>query len=168
MKTDSIAEKQNKQGGDGQEALCALPTAALWVLLARGFTGAAVGIWLGGQNKLSFGRLGRGAVNMGFAILSPCTETQLRVLYEPVPVGFHFGYCYRACVSLAQTAMQQKPTAISFFPTYFLRRDRINRCSERTRSRETSPGCCDITNPEDNCFQWGTLAPLGMTAFTKK
>ena len=64
------------------------------------------------------GRLGRGAVNNGSAILSARSETQLSVLYKPAPVWFHCGFCTRWCVSLAQTAMQQKPMAISFYPTY--------------------------------------------------
>ena len=52
------------------------------------------------------------------AIPSACSETQLRVRYEPTPVGFHFGCFYHKRTSLAQTAMQQKPTAIPFYPTY--------------------------------------------------
>ena len=56
---------------------------------------------------------------MGSAFLSAGSETQLRVLYEPTPVGFHFGCSYRECVSVAQTAMQQRPAAIPFYPTYW-------------------------------------------------
>ena len=65
---------------------------------------------------------------MGSAFLSVCSETQLRVLYKPARVGFHCGCCTRECVSPAQTAMQHKPMAISFYPTYLWRYDRINRC----------------------------------------
>ena len=61
---------------------------------------------------------------MGSAFLSPCSETQLRVLYEFAPVGLLFGCFSRGCVSPAQTSMQQRPTVISFYPTCFVRCDR--------------------------------------------
>ena len=61
---------------------------------------------------------------MGSAFLSPCSETQLRVLYEFALVGFHFGCYSRGCVSPAQTSMQQRPAVISFYPTCFVRHDR--------------------------------------------